>query len=136
MSTETIDHIGFVQSVTDKSVIVSIDSSIACSGCHAEGACSMAGKEKKIIEVSGKYNVKPGDIVTILMEQSTGYIALLLGYIIPIITVIIVLITLLSLEIPELLAGLVSVSILMPYYIILFFFRKKINERFIFMLKV
>jgi sigma-E factor negative regulatory protein RseC len=132
----TISHEGIVQQSDDKSVIVSITTSSACSGCHAEGSCSMSGKEEKIIKVTGTYNVKPGDNVTILMKQSMGYAALFLGYILPLITVITILIILVSVDIPELVAGLTSLAILIPYYIILFIFRKRIDKKFTFTLKV
>ena len=131
----TIDHEGIVQKADEKSVIVSISAASACSGCHAEGSCTLSGKEEKIIEVSGRYNVKPGDTVTILMKQSMGYAALFLGYLLPLISVIAILIILISLKVPELVAGLTSLAILIPYYLILYFFRKRINEKFTFTLK-
>jgi sigma-E factor negative regulatory protein RseC len=132
----TIDHEGIVQRTEEDKVIVSILSSSACSGCHAEGSCSLSGHEEKIIEVRGKYNVKPGDAVTILMMQSMGYAALFLGYLLPLITVVTLLITLISFKVPELASGLISIAILIPYYIIIFLFRKTINEKFKFTLKV
>lgn len=132
---ETINHEGIVQKVDDKSVIISISVASACSGCHAEGSCSLSGKEEKTIEVSGKYNVKPGDLVTILMKQSIGYTALLLGYLLPLVSIIITLIVLISLNFPELYAGLISIAILIPYYTVLYFFRNRINRNFTFTLK-
>jgi sigma-E factor negative regulatory protein RseC len=131
-----INHEGIVQSNDGKTVTISISSVSACSGCHAEGACSLSGKEEKIIEVQGRYDVKSGDQVTILMQQSMGYIALFLGYIFPGIAVITVLITMISLKISELYAGLTSLAILVPYYIILYFIRERINKKFTFKLKV
>jgi sigma-E factor negative regulatory protein RseC len=131
----TIDHEGIVQKADEKSVIVSISAASACSGCHAEGSCTLSGKEEKIIEVSGRYNVKPGDTVTILMKQSMGYAALFLGYLLPLTSVIAILIILISLKVQELVAGLTSLAILIPYYLILYFFRKRINEKFTFTLK-
>lgn len=130
-----INHEGIVQKIDDLSVIVSISSSTACSGCHAEGSCNMSGMEEKIIEVKGRYNVRPGDKVTIQMKQSMGYAALFLGYLLPLISVISVLITLIALEVTELTAGVLSLAILIPYYIILFFFRRRINEKFTLTLK-
>jgi sigma-E factor negative regulatory protein RseC len=130
-----INHEGIVQKIEDTSVIVSISSSTACSGCHAEGSCNIAGKEEKIIKVTGKYNVNPGDRVTILMKQSMGYAALFLGYLLPLVSVVTVLIILVALEVPELPAGLLSLGILIPYYTILFFFRRRVNEKFTFTLK-
>ncbi|MCX6013436.1 MAG: SoxR reducing system RseC family protein, partial [Chloroflexi bacterium] len=91
-SAGTINHEGIVQKVDDKAAIVSISADSACSGCHAEGSCTLSEKEEKIIEVSGKYNVKPGDKVIIVMKQSMGYTALLYGYVFPLISVIIILI--------------------------------------------
>jgi len=131
-----INHEGIVQANDNKSVIVTISSATACSGCHAEGSCIMSGMEEKLIEVAGKYNVKPGDRVIILMKQSMGYTALFFGYLLPLISVVITLIVLVAAKVPELPAGLSSLAILIPYYTVLFFFRKKINEKFKFMLKV
>jgi positive regulator of sigma E activity len=131
----TINHEGIVQKADNKSVIVSISAISACSGCHAEGSCTLSGKEEKIIEVSGNYNVKQGDKVTILMKQSMGFAALSLGYLLPLISVISGLIIMISLKVPELIAGLISLAILIPYYVVLFFLRMRINEKFTFTLK-
>jgi sigma-E factor negative regulatory protein RseC len=70
------------------------------------------------------------------MQQSMGYIALFLGYILPGITVIALLITLISVKLPELTSGLISLGILIPYYSVLFFFRERIDKKFTFTLKV
>jgi positive regulator of sigma E activity len=131
-----INHEGIVQRNEGNAVIVSISSASACSGCHAEGSCTMSGKEEKIIEVHGRYNVKPGDLVTILMKQSVGFAAISLGYVLPFIIVITVLIVMISLKVPELLSGLTSIAILIPYYMILYLFRKRIDAKFTFTLKV
>jgi sigma-E factor negative regulatory protein RseC len=131
-----INHEGIVQRNEGNAVIVSISSASACSGCHAEGSCTMSGKEEKIIEVHGRYNVNPGDLVTILMKQSIGFAAIFLGYVLPFIIVITVLIVMISLKVPELLSGLTSIAILIPYYIILYLFRRRINAKFTFTLKV
>jgi positive regulator of sigma E activity len=132
----TINHEGIVQKIDEKSVTVSISATSACSGCHVEGSCTLSGKEEKIIEVFGTYDVRLGETVTILMKQSMGYAALILGYILPLILVILILAVLINLKVPELIAGLSSLAILIPYYIILYLFRKQINEKFTFTLKV
>jgi sigma-E factor negative regulatory protein RseC len=132
----TINHEGIVQKISDSSVSVVISSSTACSGCHAEGTCNMSGKEEKIIEVTGRYDVHPGDRVTVLMQQSMGYAALFLGYLLPLISVLITLIVLVVSGVSELTAGLLSLGILIPYYSILFLFKKRVNEKFTFTLKV
>ena len=135
-SSNIINHEGIVLSNNGGTVIISISSASACSGCHAEGSCNLSGKEEKIIEVHGKYDVKSGERVTILMKQSMGYTALFLGYLFPGIAVVGVLITMISIKVPELFAGLISLAILLPYYTLLFFIRERINKKFTFTLKV
>jgi sigma-E factor negative regulatory protein RseC len=133
--TECIEHDGIVQESGNGSVTVRISSASACSGCHAEGSCTMSGKEEKIINVTGSYNVSPGDKVTVLLQQSAGFIALFLGYIIPLLLVVTLLIILISVSINELIAGLCSIGILIPYYFILWLFRNRIGKKFTFTIK-
>jgi sigma-E factor negative regulatory protein RseC len=132
----TIIHKGIVKKSDDESVTVIITPESACSGCHVEGSCSLSGKVEKSVIVKGRYNVNEGDNVTVSMKQSTGFIALFLGYVLPLIIVITSLIILVSLRYPELIAGLVSILSLLPYYLILYLFRKRINDNFIFSIKV
>ena len=131
-----ISHEGIVTKNSGESVTVSILATTACSGCHAKGSCNMLGSEQKIVEVNGKYNVSPGDTVHVLMKQSMGFTALFFGYLLPFVAVLIMLITLISVNTPELTAGLISLSVLLPYYLILYFSRKRMNEKFTFTLKV
>lgn len=130
-----IDHEGIVQKNSGKSVIVSIMANSACSGCHSDNLCMLSKTEEKIIEVHGSYNVSPGDPVTIIMKPSTGFAAIILGYILPLISVVTMLITMISFNMPELIAGLISIAMLLPYYLTLYFFRNRINDKFTFKLK-
>lgn len=132
---DTIQHDGEVQKADGNSVIVRITSLSACSGCHAEGSCTITGKEDKLVEVSGNYNVTTGDIVTVIMKKSMGYAAILLGYFLPLFVVLIILIILNSLSVPELTAGLFSLAMLIPYYAMLYLFRNKIDKKFTFTIK-
>jgi len=131
----SIEHEGVVMSTDNRSVTVSISASSACSGCHAEGVCSLSGREEKIVEVPGSYNVRPGENVKVMMKLSSGYTAVLFGYVIPLILVVAVLVLLVSLRVPELNAGIGSVAVLAPYYLILYLFRQQINRKFTFTLK-
>lgn len=134
-SKEIIKHDGVVQETGDKSVFVKITSVHACSGCHAEGSCSMTGKEEKLVEVTGKYDLNTGDAVTVLMQRSMGYSAVFLGYVLPLIFVIIALVILVSFSVPELTAGLLSFSVLAIYYLLMYVFRSRIDKKFMFTIK-
>lgn len=131
-----IHHDCIVLKAGKDSVLVKITSASACSGCHAEGACGMTGKEDKFVKVQGCYGVSEGDSVTIIMERSMGYRAVLLGYVLPFFAVITLLAILNSEGFPELTSGLLSISALIPYYALLFLFRKKIDKEFTFSLKI
>jgi positive regulator of sigma E activity len=131
-----IRHDGVVQNSDNNFVTVKIISSSACSACHAEGVCSLSGSEEKIVEVPGYYNVAPGDNVTVLMKQSDGTAAVFLGYILPLILVIIMLIILSSVSDSELITGAGSIVSLIPYYFIIWLFRKQISKKFTFSIKV
>jgi sigma-E factor negative regulatory protein RseC len=132
---ESIEHKGIVQKSDDKSVTVLISSASACSGCHAEGSCNLSGVKEKIVEVKGSHELSPGDNVVVLMKKSMGYAALFLGYVFPFILVITVLIILAALPVTELIAGLGSLAILIPYYLALYFFRNRISNKFEFSIK-
>jgi positive regulator of sigma E activity len=132
---KTIIHNGIVKKSDNESVTVIITRESACSGCHAEGNCSLSGNEEKEVVVNGRYDVTEGDNVIVTMKQSTGFTALFFGYLLPLIIVVTSLIILVSLRYPELFSGLVSISSLFPYYLILYFFRRKINDKFIFSIK-
>ncbi len=131
----TIQHDGTVKKVDSNSVLVSILSETACSGCHAKNLCNISGEKEKDIEVKGNYNVARGDKVTILMQQSMGYKALLISYMVPLVILIVSLVILNSFSVSELVSGLVSISLVIPYYIILYLLRKKISRSFTFTLK-
>ena len=131
-----INHEGIVQENSGNSVKISFTSSSACSGCREKGSCNISGTEEKQVVVNGCYDVKPGDAVTILMKQSMGYSALFLGYILPFLLILAMLITLVSFNVSELITGLISLAVLLPYYSILYLFRKRVNEKFTFTIKV
>lgn len=132
---ENIEYDGIVAKADDKSATVKIISYSACSGCHAEGFCMMSDKKEKDIIVPGKYKVAPGDCVKVLMKKSMGYKALILGYILPLLVFLVVLIILAAFSVDEIYAGLGALVILIPYYLMLWFFRKRIDNNFSFTIK-
>jgi len=134
-SNGAIQHCGTVKKVDGNSVIVSITSNASCSGCHAEGLCGISGKEEKIIDIRGSYNVSPGDPVTVLMDQSTGFKAVALSYLVPLVIVVASLVVMNLLSFNEPTSGLVSISLLVPWFLRLHFFRNRINRSFTFTIK-
>ena len=128
---KTVDHLGKVVETTLNDVKVSIISHSACASCHASGVCGMADTTEKIIAVTKpNHNYIIGQNVKVILKQTLGFRALLIGYITPFILVITLLIFFNSIGFSELQSGLISLLVLVPYYIGLYIFRDKISRSF------
>lgn len=132
-----ICHNGIVQEIGETEIIVKILSQSACAACHAKSMCNISEMKEKIIEVKKEahYDFKPGDEVRVIMTQGKGFRALFLGYILPFLILMAALIIVLSITNDEGLAGLVSIGLIIPYYIVLWLRKDKIKERFEFRLE-
>ena len=133
---KTVDHKGIVEKRGDNFVTVQITSKSACAGCHAEGVCTLSGQKIKTIDIAGNYNLKEGDDVTVQMKQSMGYSAVTFGYLIPLVIVIVTLVVCLDLQVKESHAGIIALLSVFPYYLFLWLYKKRINKKFVFSLKI
>ncbi|MEX0987964.1 MAG: SoxR reducing system RseC family protein [Bacteroidales bacterium] len=132
----TIDHVGFVDSVTGQLASVRINSQSACASCHAKGACSAADQEEKMLTVStGGMEVHPGEQVKVLIARRTGMRAVAFGYVYPFLLLMLLLIVLTVIGVPELQAGLWSLASLLPYYLSIYLFRESLGNSFTFKLE-
>lgn len=131
---ENISHPGIVEQVTDDKIIVKIIAMSACSSCHAKGMCNVADMEEKIVEVRKipHRDFQKNDQVTVSMKRSLGSRAVLLGYIFPFVLMIATLLLVLFLIGDEGVAGLSAILILIPYYWLLYIYRKKLKSTFSF----
>jgi sigma-E factor negative regulatory protein RseC len=133
---EYIEHQGIVTEVKENSLSVSLINVSSCSGCHVKGFCNVSDVDNKTVEIfNPDKNIHKGDTVMVNHEKSLGPLALLLGYIFPFFLVILVLVISLTISGNEALSGLLSLSVLVPYYISLFFFRDLFKTKFAFTIK-
>jgi len=117
--------------VSDHKLVVNIINQSACSTCHAKGACTVSDFQDKEIEVSEfSGTFKPGQEITVIFKESKGFTALLWGYVIPFLVVLLTLIVSLEITHNELIAGLISLGILIPYYTTLYFLRQHLKKIF------
>ena len=124
-----IEHIGIVQKVSENSITVDIVSESACASCHAKEACISADSKNIEIEItrfSGHFY--RGQKVVITGHLSQGFKALCYGYLLPFIIIIFTLFISISITNKEGLSGIFALVILVPYYFILFLFRKKMKK--------
>jgi len=127
---ERIEHSGFVTRVDGKNIQVQIIQMSACSSCHAKGACSAADMDEKFVDVeSTDDTLRIGDMVNIVGESSTGLLAVLLAFVIPFMLILTSLFVLRDIVPNEAVSGTVSLALLIPYYIILSLFNKKLKRK-------
>jgi sigma-E factor negative regulatory protein RseC len=131
-SKDTISHPGIVARIGDDNIQVKIMSVSACSACHAKGACSMAEMQEKTIEVkrNSRENYSVGDQVTIILQKSLGTKAVLLAYIVPLFILVLSLAILTSLSLNEGLAAMISIGLMVPYYLILYLLKDRLKKSF------
>ncbi len=136
MAEKKISHDGVVASTGDNEVVVRITSYAACSDCHARCACNVTEEKEKFIRIKAVTDrFDPGEKVRVILAQSLGFRALFLGYILPFLLVLATLLITSATGISELVAGLISLSVLPPYYIGLKLFRGKLDKQFSFFLQ-
>ena len=132
MSSKNVSHDGVVVGVKGDKILVKIVSKSACASCHASGACSAADMADKIIETENLSTRKIGEQVSVKMEESMGWIAVLIAFFIPFILVITTLFSVASITGSETHGALASILILPIYYTILYHFKDKLALLFVF----
>ena len=127
-----IDHIGTITKIENEKITVSILNVSACSGCHAKSACSMSDMKEKDIDIIDYSNAfKIDEKVKVVYQESLGWLALILAYVLPFIVVLITLF-IASAFTNELTSGLLALGILLPYYSLLYFFKDRLKKTFSF----
>lgn len=128
-----IDHDGIIEHIEGDVAHVKINSESACAACHAKGVCSAADQEEKFLDVAmngEQYN--SGEIVKVMVTRRLGFKAVALGYFYPFLVLMAVLISLTLVGVEELKAGLFALLALIPYYLVLYLTRKRIESSFTF----
>ena len=140
-----IKHDGIVIAVnSDGTVRVRIVQTSACAACKAKAMCASAeSKEKEILALfvgeeakrreGERQDIKLGDEVVVMVQQKMGWKAILLAYMLP----FIVMMTVVAignglLGIREEVIGTAALCAMGVYYIVLGFFKDKIQKDFSF----
>ena len=131
-----INHVGIIEQIGDDVAHVRIDSESACAACHAKGVCGAADKEEKYLDIPLNGNsYKIGESVQVEVARRLGFKAVALGYFYPFLLLMIVLVSLTIAGINEIRAGVVALLSLLPYYLVLYLVRKRIESTFTFSIK-
>ena len=129
-----IRHSGVVESVTEGCVRVRILQASACGGCKVAGHCHAAESKEKIVEVfccdTAKY--KAGQEVVVTASSSVARKALYLGFVWPFLILVGVIFLSVTVLHNEGLAALFALAALVPYYLVLYLCRGRIQQQLTF----
>ncbi len=127
---DSIKHLGFISKITETSTTVSLKENINCSSCKAKSACGVSEEETKEIEIfSTNPSFSINEPVTVVLEKKLGLKAVFWAYFFPFILILTVLI-ISSIFFKEWIAGLLSIFVLIPYYLILYFSKDSFKKTF------
>ena len=134
---EEIIHKGKVVEITPEFTTVEIVSESACSACHARGLCGVSESKRKAVRVpsSGWMNLSVGDEVNLSLKASMGHKAVWLAYVLPLFVMLGVLLALTASGVGELASGLLAIASVGLWYLVLWLFRKKLQNEYIFKIK-
>ena len=130
-----ISHNGIVTEVEGSRARVRIEQQSACGSCAVRGSCMAADGKVRIVE--GQLvdrDVVQGDSVVVEATERVGWLAVLLSFVLPFLGMIFVL-WLAGLWLSETVAGTLALCSLLPYYLLVWLFRKRIRRKVSFSIK-
>lgn len=113
-----VKHEGYISKINNNRATVTLKGHINCEACHAKGSCGMAETEAKQIEVEVDQPFKINESVLVSFAKKEGLKAVFWAYVLPFVILITTLI-ISTYYFEEWLAGLLSLLILVPYYLAL-----------------
>lgn len=136
-NSKPIKHPGRILSIEGRKVQVLIFSQSACSSCDAKGACNMSEMEEKIIDIylTDDKAYTPNEMVNVVMSQKHGNKAVFFGYFLPMVLVVLALVVALAITGNEPLSGLLSLIVLVPYYLGLYLLKDTLKKEFQFQIE-
>lgn len=123
-------HPGTITAVTDTFVRVTLDANVHCESCHAKGACGVSEGITKAVEVAaprGQYRLH--EPVEVLLRKDLGQKAVFWAYLFPFLLMLATLLTT-SLFATEWVAGVASLLVLVPYYLLVYGLRTYFKKTF------
>lgn len=134
---EEISHKGRIISIGNTVTEVEIIQTSACDACHARSLCGYSEQQTKVVTVptDGFAMHSVGDEVDLRMKQSMGMKAVWISYVIPLLVLIAAVLATSAYGIPELYVGLTGIVCVAVYYVVIFLFRKKLNNQFVFYIR-
>lgn len=127
---DTFVHSGFVSKISGNTITVNLEQNIHCDSCRAKSACGISESNTKKVEVINTVDsFKINEEVNVILKKALGLKAVFWAYIFPFILMFSTLL-IASSFLGELLAGLLSLFILIPYFLMLYFLKSTLKSAF------
>jgi positive regulator of sigma E activity len=127
-----VTHPGIIKRIEGDKVEIAIMVTSGCASCEIKGSCSVSDAEEKSVFVtvnnSDIYQVNQS--ITIEMKQSLGTWAVLLGYVFPFLVIFLSLLLFINMGMDQGMSGVLSILLLLPYYLIIYLLRNYLGTRF------
>ena len=136
--TDTIKHQGIVENISGAHLQVRIVQTSACAACSVKGHCTSADAKEKLIDVidmAAAETCRPGDRVWVTGQLSMGVMAVMLAFVVPFLLLVVSLFVFMAFLNDELSAALISLSLLVPYYFMLWLNKSRLGKRFSFSIR-
>ena len=132
--TDKIKHLGVVEKVDGSHVTVRIVQTSACSSCSAKGLCNASESKEKLIDVyHNQVSCQIGEQVVACGTTSMGMRAVLLAFGLPVLILLLALfVTMRITDGDALFSALVGLGTMVPYYLIIYICKDKLNRTFSF----
>ncbi|MBR2333572.1 MAG: SoxR reducing system RseC family protein [Rikenellaceae bacterium] len=132
-----IEHKAVVVAVEGSVVEVEMTVEEACAGCRAKEICGVGTSERRVVAVhdSMAQYYEVGEQVSISIEEIMGVKAVIYTYIIPFFIMITLLLGLKAAEASDLVAGGSALLAAGLYYVVLWFFRSRLEKEIVFKIK-
>ena len=123
-------HSGVISKITGDSVIVALEQNIHCESCRAKSACGISEANTKEIEIiNSTDSFKINEHVNVVIKKTLGLKAVFWAYVFPFILMFSTLI-IASNFLKEWMAGVLSLFVLLPYYLTLYFLKNTLKSAF------
>jgi sigma-E factor negative regulatory protein RseC len=125
-----VKHEGSILNISNGILTVALKGNINCEACNAKGACGVSESNAKEIQVDiTDESFEINEDVEVVLEKQLGLKAVFWAYVFPFILVLCVLI-ISSNFLKEWVSGLLSLFILLPYYLTLYALQSSFKKAF------
>lgn len=124
-----IKHLGIIEHIDTSHIRVRIEQSPACVGCKVAHSCNISESKIKIIDIyTSNSNLQIGQHVVVSTSSSIAAYSTIIGFVFPLALILSILLIMKITGTSDEKAALTAIISLVPYYFLIWIFRKRIAK--------